>query len=207
MNGIWSKNYIICPKIHKKLERSKSEARNCLSRWQNKLEFEVDHMYVARCIVKLDQHTCTCGRWKLSRIPCPHACAAIYMHKQKPEDYLDSCYTIDKYMEGYAPRVFGMEGLNTWPADDSCDPIMPPVIRRAPSRPKIARQREAGEPTNPYKLTHNGYVVKYENCEGLGHNYKGCQQPLYLYWKRWKPKKYKSKKDGSQAQPSNEAYV
>ena len=61
------------------------------------------------------------------------------MHKLKPKDYLDACYTIDKYIEGYAPRVFGMKGLNTWPTNDPCDPIMPTIIRRAPGRPKIAR--------------------------------------------------------------------
>ena len=97
------------------------------------------------------------------------------MHKQKPEDYLDACYTIDKYMEGYIPRVFVVEGPNTWPADDPCNPIMTLVIRRASGRPKIARRREADELTNPYKLTRSGCVVKCENCGGLGHNYKGCK--------------------------------
>jgi len=49
--------------IQKKLERSKDEVRNCICRWQNELEFEVDHMYVVRRMVKLDEGTCTCGRW------------------------------------------------------------------------------------------------------------------------------------------------
>ena len=89
-NGIQSTNYIICPKIQKKLKRSKSDARNCLSRWQNELEFEVDHIYDACCIVKVDQHTCTCRWWQLNGIPCPHVSAAIYMHKQKSEEYLDA---------------------------------------------------------------------------------------------------------------------
>ena len=31
-NGIQSTNFVICPKIQKKLERSKSDARNCISR-------------------------------------------------------------------------------------------------------------------------------------------------------------------------------
>ena len=144
----------------------------------------MDHRYDARRIVRLDQRTCTCRRWQLNGIPCLHACAVIYMHKQKPDDYLDACYTIDKYMEGYAPRVFSGEGPNTWPVDDPCDPIMPPIVRRAPGRLKIARQREADEPTNPYKLTRSGYTVKCENCGGLGHNYKSCKQPLNPDWNR-----------------------
>jgi hypothetical protein len=30
-NGIWSTQLTICPKIHKKLEKYKSDARNCIS--------------------------------------------------------------------------------------------------------------------------------------------------------------------------------
>jgi hypothetical protein len=103
----------------------------------------------------------------LNRIPCPHAYAAIYMHKQKLEEYMDAYYKIEKYIEGYAPRIFGMEGPNTWPVDDPCDVILPPVVRRAPGKPKISRRRAAEEPTNPYKLTRCGYVVKCGNCGGL----------------------------------------
>ena len=104
--------------IQKKLERLKSDARNCISWWLNELEFEVDHMYDARHIVRLDQCTCTYGRWQLNGIPCSHACAAIYMHKQKPEAYLDGYYMIDKYMQGYAAQVYGIRGPNTRPSDD-----------------------------------------------------------------------------------------
>jgi hypothetical protein len=53
----------VCPKIQKKVERSKDEARNCICRWQNELEFEVDHMFDARRIVNLVEGTCSCGRW------------------------------------------------------------------------------------------------------------------------------------------------
>jgi hypothetical protein len=94
-NGIRSANFSICPKIQKKLERSKSDARNCISHWQNELEFEVDYMYDARRIVILDKYTCNCGRWQLNGIPCPHACAAIYLHKEKLEKYVDACYKME----------------------------------------------------------------------------------------------------------------
>ena len=114
----------------------------------------------------------------MNGIPCPQACAKIYLHKQKLEDYLDACYTIGKYMEGYALKNFGVEGPNTWSSDDPCDPIMSPVIRKALGKPKIARRREADKPTNPYKLTRSEYAMKCENYRRLGHNYKGCQQPL-----------------------------
>ena len=68
-----------------------------------------------------------------------------------------------------------MEGPNTWPSNDPSDAIIPPVIRRAHGRPKIARRKAVDEPTNLYKLIRSGYVVKCENCGGLGHNFKRYQ--------------------------------
>ena len=54
-NKIRLTQLIICPKIQKKLKKYKSDARNCISRWQNEIEFEVDHMYDAQRIVQLDK--------------------------------------------------------------------------------------------------------------------------------------------------------
>jgi hypothetical protein len=81
-------------------------------------------------------------------------------------------------MQGYVGRVYGVEGPHTWPANNSCDAIMLPNIRRAPSRLKISRKRAANEPSNLYKLTHSGYSMKCANCEGLSHNFKCCHLPL-----------------------------
>jgi hypothetical protein len=198
--GIQSTNYVICPKAHRKLEKAKSDARNCISRWQNEQQFEVDHMYDARRLVQLDERTCTCGRWQLSGIPCSHACAAIYMLKEKSEEYVDEYLKMGKYMLAYADRVYGMEGPQTWPADDECDPILPPNNRKAPGRPKVSRKKATDEPPNPYKLTRSGYVVKCANCGGLGHNYKGCHLPLNPDRKRWKQKTVKKKTDAANTQ-------
>ena len=154
-------------------------------------------MYDAQRIVWLDKKTCTCGRWQVSGILCLHACAAIYMHKQRLEECLDNCYKMEKYMQWYAGRVYGIESPHTWPADDPCDAILPPNIQKASSRLNINCKRVTDEPINPYKLTRSEYFVKRANCGGLGYYYKGCHFPLNLDWKRWKPKKYKLKNDAT----------
>jgi hypothetical protein len=77
----------------------------------------------------------------LNAIPCFHAYAAIYIFKQKLEAYLDGYYIIDKYIQRYTTRVYGMQGPNTWPFDDPCDVILPPIIKKALGRPKITRKR------------------------------------------------------------------
>jgi hypothetical protein len=70
-------------------------------------------MYDAWHIFRLDQRTCTCGRWQLNVIPCFHAYDAIYIFKQKLEAYLNGYYMIDKYIQGYTTKVYAMQGPNT----------------------------------------------------------------------------------------------
>jgi hypothetical protein len=53
---------VTCPKIMKKIERNKSDARNYICHWSNNLQFEVDSTHEARRVVNLEQHTCGCGR-------------------------------------------------------------------------------------------------------------------------------------------------
>jgi len=187
----------ICPKIQKKLERSKDEVRNCICRWQNELEFEVDHIYDACRILKLDEHTCTFGRWQINGIPCAHACAIIYMHKHKPEQYLDGYFMMAKYMQAYDPQIHAMPGPKEWPPADGCDVVIPLIVRVQPRHPKKARKRAPDEPTNPYKISRSGYVVMCENCRGQGHNYKGCNLPLNPNRKRWNPKRRKTTETSS----------
>ena len=79
---------VICPKIVKKLERNKSESKNYICHWNNRLQFEVDHSHEPRTIVDLGRKTCGCGRWQLNGIPCPHAICTIYFHRQVPEKYV-----------------------------------------------------------------------------------------------------------------------
>jgi len=152
------------------------------------LEFEVDHKYDARRIVKLDEGTCTRGRWHINGIPYTHACAAIYMYTHKHEQYLDGNYMIAKYMQAYEPQVHAMPGPEEWSTADGCDEIMPPIVKVQPGRPRKERRRAPNEPTNPYKISHSGVQ---------GHNYNVCHIPLNLNRKRWNPNSRKTAETSS----------
>jgi hypothetical protein len=191
-DGARQASHTICPKIHKKLERSKDDARNCICRWQNELEFEVDHMYDARRVVNLDSKTCTCGRWKLNGILCSHVCSAIYMNKHVPEMYLVDCYRMNKYIQAYEPRMQAMPDPDEWLQINTNEDILPPRMRPRLGRPKKAR-RGADEEVQPYKVSRDGYDVKCGNCGVVGHNFRTYPQPENPTRKKW-PKKTKKKK-------------
>jgi hypothetical protein len=65
-----------------------------------------------------------------------------------------------------------------WPNANACDEILPPIMRvQLGHQKKKTMRRATDEPTNPYKISRNGYVVTSGKCEGRGHNYKGCHLP------------------------------
>jgi transposase-like protein len=52
----------ICPKIQKKLERSKDLQRNYICEWRDGAAFEVENCYGSRRVVNIETMTCSCGR-------------------------------------------------------------------------------------------------------------------------------------------------
>ncbi|MBA0814460.1 hypothetical protein Gohar_020291, partial [Gossypium harknessii] len=70
-------------------------------------------------------------------------------------------------------------------------PIMPPTLRRPPSRPAKMRRRESDEPQTTTKLTKKGVEMKCNKCNKLGHNkksYKGKSQDTKLVFiTKWLP--------------------
>jgi hypothetical protein len=167
----------ICPKILKRLERSKDLQRNHICQWRDGAAFEVDSCYGSRRVVNLIAMTCSCGRWQLNGIPCPHACAAIFTDRRNPEDFVHACYWYDTYKKAYAPSIHPMPGPDEWPKV-TVDTILPPLVRAQPGRPKKARRKETDEPEHPYKVTRQGYDVRCGNCGLIGHNVRSCHEPL-----------------------------
>jgi hypothetical protein len=169
---------VICPKIVKKLERNKLEAKNYICRWSNQMQFEVDSAHESRRVVDLQGRTCGCGRWQLNGIPCPHAVCAIYLNKGKPETYVSHWYMMDTYRKSYASGICPMPGLDEWPVDEGVEPIEPPQPRKQCGRPKKQRKRGVNEqPDESIKVSRKGYDVRCGNCGEKGHNARSCREP------------------------------
>lgn len=83
--------------ILKKLEKNKELGSHFICRWENIVEFKVDHHPEERRVVNILARTCTCGRLQLNGIPCAHAVSAIYFSYKEPEEFVDNWYCIDAY--------------------------------------------------------------------------------------------------------------
>ena len=176
-----------CPKIFKKLEKIQNDACICVCHWQSGLEFEVDHSYGPRRVVDMAECMCSNGKWKLSRIPCIHACSAIYFSRHKPEEYVANCYCLATYVLAYEEGLHVMLGPEAWPKD-SPTMILPPFVRIQPGRPRKVKRKKLDEPTIAYKISRSGYVVNCGNCGVQGHNARSCPQPENPNKKVWKKK-------------------
>ena len=60
-------------------------------------------------------------------------------------------------------------GPNLWPL------LQTPVMRRAPGRPKKARNKRNDEFTNTFKLQRQSKSVVCKKCGKIGHNKKTCK--------------------------------
>ncbi|XP_059432442.1 uncharacterized protein LOC132165776 [Corylus avellana] len=161
-NGAATSTNIICPKIVKKLDRNKSDARNYISHWSNDLTFEVDHRNEARRVVNLKSRTCGCCRWQKNGIPCPHACCAIYQNRETPEKYVSDCYLMDTYKKSYAYSIEPMPNPKDWAINNDDEVTLPPLPKKQRGRLKKLghNARSCTRPQNPNRKIYPKKVKK-----------------------------------------------
>ncbi|XP_021717466.1 uncharacterized protein LOC110685283 [Chenopodium quinoa] len=150
-------------------------ARNCeviplrLDIW------EVDY-YNDRYVVNLGQITCTCFRWELTGIPCAHAWACIIKKRLRPEDFVDSVYSKDKYLEAYTLTINPMSGMKQWEKRPDMMQPKPPIMRKMPGRPSHKkRKQELGEREEAVKQQKQKKNPKCSNCGVVGHYKNKCK--------------------------------
>ncbi|XP_039129043.1 uncharacterized protein LOC120265228 [Dioscorea cayenensis subsp. rotundata] len=78
---------IICPKIQTRLDQMKKEAQCYTADFSGGPKVQVIGIG-GSFIVNMIEHTCTCRRWKLTGLPCPHAISAIYGNNQQPKEFV-----------------------------------------------------------------------------------------------------------------------
>ncbi|XP_040368098.1 uncharacterized protein LOC112180897 [Rosa chinensis] len=134
--------------------------------------------------VDLNKRNCTCRRWNISGLPCPHAICAIFSKGLKPEDFVDVAYSQKKYMLAYGPAINPILGVEEWDVIEK--PILSLQYTRGPGRPKFSRNKEPDEqrlpppgttkpPSGTEKLPRAYYQgITCGRCHKKGHNSRTC---------------------------------
>ncbi|KAL3630451.1 hypothetical protein CASFOL_023435 [Castilleja foliolosa] len=164
---------LICPKAQAKLDMCKENSRHCQTLYSGCRQFEV-LCHSTFHAVDLDQKTCSCKRWDFTGIPCNHAVAAIWKMKLKPESFVDVYFQKQTYMKQYKPIMNPLIDKSLWPKTGH-EPVLPPVLRSKPGRPKKKRRRATDEAKQPYKLKRLNTSLQCKTCHQYGHNSRTCK--------------------------------
>ncbi|KAI5406625.1 hypothetical protein KIW84_053096 [Lathyrus oleraceus] len=180
----------VMPIPRRRLDNEVFNSGHWLPTWSIAETFQVTHSYnTHEFIVDLAKRSCSCNFWELVGIPCRHAVAALSYRKQNPDEFVDACYTREKFALCYGFSVSPINGQDMWP-EVEMEPPLPPAYKNGPGRPKKIRIRESGE--DGARKRRSGVAYKCTKCDNFGHNAMTCkattQDPNALKRKR-KPKK------------------
>nr|XP_017251959.1 PREDICTED: uncharacterized protein LOC108222565 [Daucus carota subsp. sativus] len=173
----------LCPNIRKKLEDLKAKYRFWTLKHNCEGKFEIFLGNSSGYIVNMREQTCSCNMWQLSGIPCVHAISAIYYGNGNPDDYVDAAYKKETYWKTYTNYMQPLEGSDMWPKSKLV-PVLPPMQRRMPGRPKKARRKEMHEDNakgtslkanGAVQVSKKGVQMTCSNCGEIGHNKKTCK--------------------------------
>ncbi|XP_029148831.1 uncharacterized protein [Arachis hypogaea] len=175
-NREWVLNYPgnIMPMIRKKLEKRKSLARDWRPYWSAASKYEV-MCGLDKYVVDLAAGECSCRKWQMSGIPCPHAISCITFKGLDLESYVDDYYKKEAYLRCYREVIHPVNGPELWERTQYND-VIPSPYRRPSHRPVKKRKRGPTDEDNRSQthLSRRGQVQRCSNCSGVGHKKSGC---------------------------------
>ncbi|XP_048533812.1 uncharacterized protein LOC125512773 isoform X1 [Triticum urartu] len=149
-----------------------------------------------RHVTDLANRTCTCRAFQVSGKPCKHAISFITgIRGVTIEDFVDDCYSVAKFAAAYAPILPGLTDMSQWPSVNKEFFLNPPILRRAPGRPKVQRHKSGAENSKGKgkKGQHQCPI-----CKAYGHRWQSCKdaapEALEAYAEVAKQKRDKRKK-------------
>lgn len=119
----------LCPSIQKKLEQLKLECKGFCAMPSGRFVYKVDNERERHVV----NRTCSCRVWDLTGIPYKRGVVAIFMNREKPEDYTHPCYYKDAYMETYKTPIPPMPGQSEWISNGQ-PKLVAPIIYRPPGK-------------------------------------------------------------------------
>ena len=67
-----------------------------------------------KCVVNLQEKTCSCRKFQVSGIPCLHVIAFITKMGQPLENYVDSYYSVEKFRAAYENLIPALTDKSQW---------------------------------------------------------------------------------------------
>ncbi|KAK2405578.1 hypothetical protein QL285_054800 [Trifolium repens] len=191
----------IMPMPQRRLEKEVSMTGYWQATWVINDQFQIAHEYNGQqFIVNLGKKSCSCNFWDLVGIPCRHAVAAICLSGKNPIDFVDDCYSKEKYAKCYGYAISAINGVDMWPKPRDGVPqetLLPPMYKRGPGRPRKLRIRQFDEDGVRRPRRGKKHCTR---CGKPGHTVISCksktQDPDSLKRKR-KPPKAKDQASGS----------
>ncbi|XVF46934.1 hypothetical protein PTKIN_Ptkin03bG0068200 [Pterospermum kingtungense] len=120
----------LCPKIQMKVDKSIDESRKCFAKHAGQSRYQVSCGPDNQHVVNLEDRTCSCKKWDLTGIPCKHAVSAMFITEERPESYVDECYTKATQLKIYPHFISPIRGAKQWRNVPNMEVILPPQIRR-----------------------------------------------------------------------------
>ncbi|TQE09354.1 hypothetical protein C1H46_004991 [Malus baccata] len=166
------------PRILKIVEKNQMDGFNCFANYSGNGQYQVHTLVGSMFVVDLERHTCSCRKWQLCGIPCPHAISAIARKEASPQVFVHSLYKRPAYDRCYEGYIAPMPGKEQWKRT-GLRPIKPPFYHKQPGRPKGKRTKAPYEiKKGPTKLRKYDVVMHCQTCGGEGHNKRSCPQRL-----------------------------
>ncbi|WOG95208.1 hypothetical protein DCAR_0414514 [Daucus carota subsp. sativus] len=128
-------------------------------------------------VVDLDKHTCASRKYQLTGLPCYHACACIKWRNLNLSDHIHKKYTIAMFLSCYSHTIEPINSEQFW-EETGAAPILPPIVKIAPGRPKKKRDcRNDVKADNPNatKLVRRKTTLKCTNSGEEKHNARSCK--------------------------------
>ncbi|KAL3729745.1 hypothetical protein ACJRO7_026825 [Eucalyptus globulus] len=124
-------------------------------------------------VVDVFKRDCSCRRWQLTGIPCPHAIYALNYKQDDAYDYLDECYRKAKFLAAYKNMMMSIRGQKFWKQTHR-EPPEPLPAKVKPDRRKLKRSREEGKVAIGTRISRIGIKMICQTCLKTGHNSLTC---------------------------------
>ena len=182
-------NGLICPKIQKKLEKLKEFLDNYYAKIDSGIQVRVEGPG-GPFVVDTKSRTCSCCRWDLTGIPCPHAIVVLHAEFKSIEGHCDKAYTLETFRRVYTNVIKPSRRMDLWPeVEDEFQVIPPPEKEKRHGRKTKTRRKEAeeleaiAEANRTKKLSKAGSTITCSICGSTGyskryHQREGCSSNI-----------------------------